>query len=155
MALKPRMVFQELAEAIESSHSAERNQNHEWAIKHRLRAQNIADNFLPSGAGWDLGTKIDLDKSNPTVIRLSGSFHHMSEVGHYCGWTNHNIVIRPVLTYGGIDIRITGRDRNQIKDYLGEIFQHALTRTIRWDGGARGYHVVEDVEVGVRVGGIK
>jgi hypothetical protein len=37
--------------------------------------------------------------------------------------------VRPSLEYG-IDIRITGRDRNDIKDYLGEVFELWLNEEI-------------------------
>lgn len=84
---------------------------------------------LPSGSGWDLGTKLDEDESTPEKLVLYGEFHHMNEYGMYDGWTAHKIIVTPSLQYG-FDLRITGRDRNQIKEYLHEMFDHALRQEV-------------------------
>lgn len=81
---------------------------------------------LPSGSGIDTGTRIDVDASNAAKLVLTCAFHHMNEHGYYDGWTQHTIVVRPSLSHG-IEIRVTGRDRNDIKEYLGEVYRHALT----------------------------
>ena len=53
----------------------------------------------------------------------------MNEHGFYAGWTKHMVTVRPSLAFG-LDVRIGGRDRNAIKDYLAEVFLHALTRPL-------------------------
>ena len=53
-------------------------------------------------------------------IVISFGFHHMDENGMYDGWTNHDLIIRP--DFDGFKIKITGRDRNCVKDYLYELF---------------------------------
>lgn len=60
--------------------------------------------------------------------------------GMYNGWTEHVITVRPSLQFG-ITLSVSGRNCNDIKDYIAEIFQHALTQTIAWDG--TGYTAVE------------
>ena len=85
---------------------------------------------LPSGSGWDCGTKLDYEKSNPDKLVFYGSYHHMNENGMYDGWTEHTIIVTPSLAFG-FDVKITGRDRNDIKDYLGEMFQHALSEPVK------------------------
>jgi len=80
---------------------------------------------LPSGSGWDQGTSIDLDNSTPDHIAFYGDFHHMDEHGGYDGWTAHRIYAKPSLQFGFV-LRITGPDRNGIKDHLYEIFYEAL-----------------------------
>jgi hypothetical protein len=45
----------------------------------------------------------------------------MNEHGMYDGWTRHAITIRP--TFDGIDVRIGGRDRNGIKEYLADVYR--------------------------------
>ena len=57
------------------------------------------------------------DRSLPCGCRLDG------------GWTEPTIVVTPTLS-SGFNLKITGRDRNQIKDYLGELFQVALSADI-------------------------
>lgn len=96
----------------------------EWSDKRQERLDSIMAE-MPSGSGWDLGTKLgDYSKSK---IVLHGAFHHMNGDGYYDGWTEHNIVIRPSLSHG-FELTVTGRDRNGIKDYLAEMFQDVLSR---------------------------
>jgi hypothetical protein len=45
----------------------------------------------------------------------------MDEHGCYDGWTHHKVIVKASL-WAGIDIRVTGRDRNQIKEYIAEQF---------------------------------
>lgn len=100
-----------------------------WYARHREVADRLADQVLPSGSGIDNGTTIDWDKSTGERVVLNADFHHMDECGGYCGWTEHQIIITPSLVYG-FSIRVTGRDRNEIKDYLGETYHHALSATV-------------------------
>jgi hypothetical protein len=75
---------------------------------------------LPSGSGIDSGMELVREECEPKKIVFSLGFHHLNENGYYDGWTQHKAIITP--SFGGIDIRITGRDRNQIKDYLYQMF---------------------------------
>ena len=86
------------------------------------------EDSLPSGSGIDGGTKID-KSSKPDRLILTMSFHHMDETGTYDGWTEHAIIVKPSLAFG-VDIKITGRDKNGIKEYLAEVYQDALTQTV-------------------------
>lgn len=92
------------------------------------RLDYIEKEFLPSGSGFDAGTKIDRE-SNVDKIRLTTSFHHMNEAGYYDGWTEHKIIIKPCLQFG-FTFSITGRDKRQIKEYIGDMFQEILSREI-------------------------
>jgi len=49
----------------------------------------------------------------------------MSEHGYYDGWTSHIVTARASLAHG-FTLTISGADRNGIKDYVGETFNHAL-----------------------------
>jgi len=50
-------------------------------------------------------------------------------VGYHDGWTDHQLIVTPSLQFG-FHIRITGKDRNQTKDYLHETFQYALSEEV-------------------------
>lgn len=76
--------------------------------------------LLPSGSGIDSGCKIDLVHSTDKKIIIETSFHHMDENGYYDGWTFHQIVLTPAFV--GFDIKVTGQNRNQIKEYLTDLF---------------------------------
>lgn len=53
----------------------------------------------------------------------------MNEAGFYDGWTEHKVIVTPSL---GSDyyMKVTGKDRNQVKDYIGDRFYHALDEEI-------------------------
>ena len=80
----------------------------------------------PSGSGIDAGIKLAEDKSSANKLTFEASFHHMSEHGMYGGWTEHTCVVTP--TFDGFDVHITGRDRNDIKDYLADVYRYWLTQ---------------------------
>jgi len=106
----------------------------------RIHAENldtIVRNFLPSGSGWDNGTTLDRERSTPEKLVFVGAFHHMNEHGYYNGWTEHTIDVTASLAFG-LNLRVTGRNRNDIKDYLAEMFQYAITREIIHDVDSTG-----------------
>lgn len=78
----------------------------------------------PSGSGIDAGTKLD-DSSTKDKLVFAFGYHHMDEHGYYDGWTEHTAVVKPSMCFG-YDLRITGRDRNGIKEYLASVFDHWL-----------------------------
>lgn len=76
------------------------------------------------GSGFDAGSFLDLNSTSKRLIFVT-SFHHMDEHGGYDGWTEHKVIVTPL--FQGFDIRVTGRDRDGIKDYIGETFYHWLS----------------------------
>jgi hypothetical protein len=80
----------------------------------------------PSGSGIDAG--IHLLSDSPDKLEFSCDFHHMNKHGYYDGWTNHKAIVRP--TFSGIDVYITGRDRNDIKEHLLQVFHNWLTSEV-------------------------
>lgn len=101
--------------------------NQEWADRHEERALALVREHMPSGSGFDSGTALDLDRSTGEKLVFSTSFHHMAESGMYDGWTEHLVTVTPSLLFGFL-IKVGGRDRNQIKDYIAETFHHALSQ---------------------------
>lgn len=87
---------------------------HEDAIEEYIKE-------LPHGSGIDSGIKFDWDKSTLNSLMFTFGFHHMDENGSYDGWTDHQLIITPDLQ-SGYKIRISGKDRNMIKDYLYDLF---------------------------------
>ena len=100
-------------------------QRHEWFHKHEDKILVLVKEHMPSGSGFDNGTKIDLDRSTEERLVFATAFHHMDENGFYDGWTDHTVTVRGSLAFG-FRLTISGRDRNQIKDYVHESFEHAL-----------------------------
>lgn len=80
----------------------------------------ITKQHAPSGSGFDCGTTFCYSDSTADKLVFSTSFHHMDEHGAYDGWTEHSVIVTP--SFSGIHVRVTGRDRNEIKDYIANAF---------------------------------
>lgn len=126
--MKTKLVYQEIATLITARLNCIKSGNQEWLEKHTERLEDIAKS-LPRGSGIDRGTKLDLDKSTGEKIVLNMSFHHMNEGGMYDGWTEHVITVTPSL-YFGFNLSISGQDKNQIKEYLYDVYHEALNEEI-------------------------
>jgi len=100
-------------------------QKNDAAAHHRDKLAGLTDGHMPSGSGFDNGTTLDLDASSEDKLVFNTAFHHMNENGFYDGWTEHKVYVTPSLAFG-FDLRITGKDRNDIKDYIHECFASAL-----------------------------
>lgn len=85
--------------------------------------------YMPSGSGFDNGTTLDLTRSNANRLVFFTAFHHMDEHGGYDGWTDHEVWVSPDLCFD-FTLRVTGRDRNQIKDLIHENFNHVLLTNV-------------------------
>ena len=118
-------LFQRLASLVQARKNAEDSKNAEWVDKHTWAIDALENEHFPSGSGFDNGASLDLAVSTHNKLVISTSFHHMNENGYYDGWTYHDVIVRPSLVFG-FDLRITGRDRDGIKDYIAEVFHHAL-----------------------------
>lgn len=86
-------------------------------------------NELPSGSGIDIAPQIDLQRSKPNRLVFTTSFHHMNENGYYDGWTDHEVIVTPCFVFG-LDVKVTGSNRNDIKDAIAERFEEALNREV-------------------------
>jgi len=118
-------LYQELSSLLLAIENCEKAGNHEWHSKHRDNIKSLVSDLMPSGSGIDSGTSFDFDASKPERLVLSFGYHHMDEGGGYDGWTYHTAVVKPSLAFD-FDLRITGPDRNGIKDYLHECYEVAL-----------------------------
>lgn len=114
-----------IAVKLSSIENCRKSNNAEWLERHTDDLEAIVRNDLPSGSGFDNGTKLD-QTSKPERLVFNVSFHHMNDVGMYDGWTHHQIIVTPSLV-SGIELRITGRDRRDIKEYIAEVFYSALS----------------------------
>lgn len=124
-AVQRTKLITEIASTVEVLQSGRASP--EWQEKWRDRLDRLQD-MLPSGSGIDNGTQIDFDKSSESKIILHTAYHHMNDGGYYDGWTEHTITIKP--SFRGIDVSIGGRNRNDIKDYLHDVFYHCLNDEI-------------------------
>ena len=121
-----RYLYSELASTVDAMHTCEHKpeQYGEWAGKHADHISELVREHMPSGSGFDCGTQMDTERSHAEKLVFATSFHHMDSDGYYDGWTEHTIVVTP--SFSGFNLRISGRDRNGIKDLIHEAFSQAL-----------------------------
>lgn len=96
-----------------------------WVPRHTNRLRHMVRNWLPSGSGFDAGTTLDLEASTPERLVFLTSFHHMDDNGGYCGWSDHKVTITPSFMTG-FDLKVTGPNKSDIKDYVASAFHDAL-----------------------------
>ena len=122
--MKTEKLYVELARAIGARLNCIAKGNQEWKGRHEDRIEELAKE-LPSGSGFDSGTKVDLDRSSGEVIVLTTAYHHMNENGFYDGWTEHVVKVVASLQFG-FRLKISGPNRNGIKEMMYDEFNYAL-----------------------------
>lgn len=94
--------------------------------KHNKRFEKVMST-APSGSGIDKGTRYygcEIERGDVIKIAFQVGFHHMDHNGFYDKWTEH-VVVRP--SFLGVNVSVTGRDRNDVKDYLLQVYHAWLT----------------------------
>jgi hypothetical protein len=87
------------------------------------KIEAICREHMPSGSGFDNGSKLNIGKSTPDKLIFDTAFHHMNEQGVYAGWTHHAVVVRSSMVGGyGVSVVVKGRNSNQIKEHIEEAF---------------------------------
>lgn len=124
-----KKVYRELAQLVDAYHRCIETKNTVWEDNHRARIEAIVKNVMPSGSGFDSGTQLDFERSSGDKLVFNTAFHHMNENGFYDGWTEHTVTVKANMIHE-ITLTISGRNRNQIKDYIHECFDCALTQSI-------------------------
>lgn len=119
------------------------NGNPEWVTRWQTRIAKLVE-VIPRGSGIDRAPRKRSDiEVMPSVIRFEIGYHHEDDGGFY-GWTDHVITIRPA--FDGLDVRVSGRNRRNVKDYLHEAMEHAFTRHVTWDEQKQRWIVESDEE---------
>lgn len=123
--MRTEKLYAIIARALDARANCLKSGNDEWFEKHGKRIRDLTRDFMPSGSGFNNGTTFDFDASTEARLVFNTSYHHMNEVGCYDGWSSHTVTVRPSLAFE-FDLRIGGRDRNGIKDYIAHVFRSAL-----------------------------
>ena len=126
MSTQHRTILRAFAESLQAMHNCEKSGNDRWRGRWSSYIAKLQAE-LPHGSGLDGKVEFILDKCNATRVVIFVEFHHMKH-GYYVGWTDHEIIV--TATHCGPEIRVTGKDRNGIKDYLAELFDYALNRPV-------------------------
>lgn len=121
----------------------------DWQERHLDGLNALIKEYMPSGSGFDAGTRLDFNDSTPDRLIFTTSFHHMDENGMYCGWSEHTVAVTASLCFGfeidmesdyeGVDRHYRNEDTGEQlqdtdfssdSDYIAEEFHHALSQTI-------------------------
>jgi len=113
--------YQRIAQTFNAYNNCIKSENKEWENKHANNLEEMVKNYLPRGSGFNSGTKFNWDESKDNKLVFNTAFYHMNEGGYYDGWTEHKIIITPDLM-NDFNVKITGKNRNQIKEYIHSCF---------------------------------
>lgn len=127
-ARPPIARYMAIARALQAYRNCIASGNTEWQDRHETRITTLC-NALPSGAGFDSGCCLLISQSTPEKLIFEADFHHMDQHGGYDGWSTHTVIVTGSLAFG-FNLHITGRDRNEIKDYISECFGTVLGEMI-------------------------
>jgi hypothetical protein len=94
-----------------------------WCKNHSYYLDELEKNYLPHGSGIDSGCTIDREFKKDCVI-INVPYHNMDENGYYCGWSEFKVICKP--EFDGIYLKITGKDKYYVKDYLYSVFANCL-----------------------------
>jgi hypothetical protein len=122
-------VYARLASCLQARLNCAKMNNREWYEKHTDTINELIENYLPHGSGFDCGCKFDYERSKPDRLVITTEYHRMDDNGFYDGWTSHDVIVTPSLS-SWYDIRITGKDRNGWKEYAYQEFDYCLTQEI-------------------------
>ena len=122
-----RPLYQVLATKVSAYLNCVATGNAQWRDRHVEEADRLVRERMPSGSGFDNGTKLDWDASRSDRLVFTTAFHHMDEHGGYTRWTEHTVTVRADLC-SGFTLVVGGKDHNDIKDYIAETFHDALSR---------------------------
>lgn len=122
-------VYQLLATTITARKNCLAVGNLDWLTRHEERVRDIEKEWLPRGSGFDVGTSVDLIMSSDKQLVLRTSYHHMNEAGMYDRWTDHTVYVGASLQHG-FTLRISGKNYNDIKEYIAQVFLYALEKEV-------------------------
>jgi hypothetical protein len=128
--MNPTPLYKAIASTIDARKRCATTNNSEWFNRHSDSLAQLAK-LLPSGSGFDSGTEIDLDRSSAERLVFHTSFHHMDEYGSYDGWTTHTVTVKPSLLFN-FTLRVSGHNRNDIREYIAETFDACLGALVTW-----------------------
>lgn len=119
-----RPLYRELARAIQAKQNCKASGNTEWLHKWSATIKTLMAR-MPSGTGL-----VDAE-SHAKKLVFSAGFRHVDDNGFYDGWTEHTVTVTGSLR-DTVKMRISGPNRNNIKDDLHATFHEALTQDVTY-----------------------
>ena len=126
---RPEPTYRVLASTLQAVLNCKESDNLDWGAAHTATIDKIMRDTGPSGAGINSGTKFNWESSRPDRLVFDTAFHHMNDAGGYDGWTEHQVIVTASLC-SPFELKITGRNRNDIKEYLLDVFYTWLCENV-------------------------
>lgn len=124
-------LYQFLAQQMSRVKYLEDHNRHAYAADVVSQLKELTKAELPRGSGFDNGSQLNYENTKTDRLVINTAFHHMDEHGSYDGWTEHTVIVTPSLLYG-FELRVTGRNRNMIKEYISDVFHGVLNEEKAW-----------------------
>ena len=127
-------LYQRLSSLVAARLNCINCQNLEWLERHEESIEKLVKNYMPYGSGFDSGTKLDFEKSNPEKLVFRSAFHHMDDVGYYTGWSHFIVIVTPSLQFG-FNFKIKGEGKvckafYLDRDYFVDVFAECLEKEV-------------------------
>lgn len=130
-------VYKKLAVAFQEHENCIKVGNTEWEGRWYDTIQDITEEYLPNGSGFNAGTSFQFNQSEPERLVLFSAFQVMNAVGGYIRWVDFNIVVTPSLSMDfKTEIKILESSNLTLRevedpgllDYIGEVFAECLNK---------------------------
>lgn len=87
-------LYVQLARSVGALNNCIQSGNSEWEDKHTAKIESLVKSYMPSGSGFDTGTKICLNNCTAEKLVFTIDFHHMDDNGMYDGWKGISVIYR-------------------------------------------------------------
>ncbi len=126
-------LYSRIASLLQAMDNCSKSGNLEWRARHQDKIDDLIYEHFPHGSGFDMGTKLDYDKSTPEKLLFIAPFHHMNSNGFYCGWSDHVFKVTPSLAHG-FNLKVSNPDRAKSwdMDYFHETFDYVLNLDVEY-----------------------
>lgn len=99
----------------------------EWVSRWDDRIEEL-NALLPSGSGFDSGSRFLIDDSHAKKLTFESSYHHMNNEGFYTHWIEFQVVITP--EFRTFKLKIVNKSLRRMdredREYFEEVFAESL-----------------------------
>ena len=124
-------LYQAVAGALQAQETCLKRGNDEWHSKHWDRIAGLVAEHMPSGAGFDNGTRL-CETSTQDKLIFNSEYHMMNDGGYYDGWLCFQVAVTASMVFGyELTIHgLTAEDGEAHGDYIHEVFSSSLDTEI-------------------------
>ena len=113
-------LYKELAGRLIALDNCRKAGNTEWETRHAKVISGLCSKY---------GILIDLEESDPNRLVFHVTQAHYTTHGYDDGCTDHDVIVTPDLFFD-LEIRITGRNKNDVKDGIYQEYDAVLRETV-------------------------